>query len=45
MYQEIRLLNQGARFFRSRRENTVFDQFCLREGLKTITQVGIQDGF
>ena len=45
MYQAIRLLNQVACFFRSRRETTVFDQFCLREGLKTSTQVGIQDGF
>ena len=32
-------------FFKSRRETTVFDQFCFREGLKTRTQVGIQDGF
>ena len=38
MYQEIRLLNQDACFSK-------FDQFCFREGLKTRTQVGIQDGF
>ena len=44
MYQEIRLLNQDTHF-RSRRETTVFDQLCLQEGLKTSTQVGIQDGF
>ena len=30
---------------KSRTEVTVFDQFCFREGLKTWTQFGIQDGF
>ena len=45
MYQEIRFINQDVFFFTSRRETTVFDQFCFREGLKTRTQVGIQDGF
>ena len=46
MYQEIRFVNQDVFFFfKSRRETTVFDQFCFREGLKTRTQVGIQDGF
>ena len=51
MYQEMRFLNQDAcfsksrcMFFKSRRETTVFYQFCFREGLKTRTQVGIQDG-
>ena len=34
MYQETRFLNQDARFFKSRRETTIFDQFCFREGLK-----------
>ena len=31
-------------FLKSRKETTVFDHFCFREGLKTRTQVGIQDG-
>ena len=35
MYQEIRFANQDACFFKSRRETTVFDQLCFREGLKT----------
>ena len=34
MYQETRFLNQDACFFKSRRETTIFDQFCFREGLK-----------
>ena len=45
MYQEILFVNQDVFFFKSRRETTFFDQFCFREGLKTRTQVGIQDGF
>ena len=32
-------------FFKSRRETTLFDQFCFREGLKTRTQVGASDRF
>ena len=40
--QETRFLNQDACFFKSRRETTIFDQFCFREGLKPSTQVGIQ---
>ena len=32
-------------FFKSRRETTVFDQFCFREGLKTKTQAGASDRF
>ena len=27
-------------FFKSRRERTIFDQFCFREGLKPGTQAG-----
>ena len=42
MYQETRFLNQDACFFKSRRETTIFDQFCFREGLKPSTQGGIQ---
>ena len=45
MYQEIRFVNQDACFFKSRRETTVFDQLCFREGLKTRTQVGASDPF
>ena len=45
MYQETLFVNQDVFFFKSRRETTFFDQFCFREGLKTRTQVGIQDGF
>ena len=37
MYQETRFLN-----FKSRRETTIFDQFCFLEGLKPSTRVGIQ---
>ena len=29
MYQETRFLNQDACFFKSRRETTIFDQFCF----------------
>ena len=32
-YQEARFLNRDACFFKSRRETTIFDQFCFREGL------------
>ena len=30
MYQETRFLNQDACFFKSRRETTIFDQFCFQ---------------
>ena len=42
MYQETRFLNQGCMFFKSRRETTIFDQFCFRERLKPSIRVGIQ---
>ena len=42
MYQETRFLNQGCMFFKSRRETTIFDQFCFRERLKLSIWVGIQ---
>ena len=34
MYQQTRFPNQDACFCKSRRETTIFDQFCFRGGLK-----------
>ena len=39
MYQETRFLNQDACFFKSRREATIFNQFCFRGGLKQSLKV------
>ena len=35
MYQETRFLNQDACFFKSRKETTIFYQFCFRGGTET----------